>query len=66
MAIFTLNTRLRLLEGFTSDPSLLKAALDRKASAPGSTWPSHTREEDLRDKEEVEIIAEMAGNSDAA
>lgn len=66
MAIFTLNTRLHLLEGFTSDPSRLKEALDRKAAAPGSTRSSHTREDDLREKEEVEIIAEMTGNADAS
>ena len=60
MAIFTLNTKLRLLEGFTTDAGLLKEALGRKA-APGSTMASHTRQDDLRDKEEVEIIAEMTG-----
>ena len=65
MAIFTLNTKLRLLEGFTTDASLLKQALDRKAAAPGATMASHTREDDLRDKEEVAIIAEMTGNADA-
>lgn len=65
IAIFTLNSRLRLLQGFTSDSSLLRAALDRKAAAPGSNIASRTRDDDLRDKEEVAIIAEMTGNSDA-
>lgn len=37
MAIFLLSTRLYLLQGFTSDPSVLKAAIDSKrASVPGS------------------------------
>ncbi len=65
IAIFTLNSRLRLLQGFTSDGSLLRAALERKAAAPGSNVASRTRDDDLRDKEEVEIVAEMTGNSDA-
>lgn len=65
MAIFALNTKLRLLQGFTADAGQLKEALDRKAAAPGSTMASHTREDGLRDKEEVEMIAEMTGNSDA-
>ena len=65
IAIFTLNTRLRLLQGFTADGRLLRDALDRKAAAPGSNIASRTRDDDLRDKEEVEIIGEMTGNSDA-
>jgi VWFA-related protein len=66
IAIFTLNTRLRLLQGFTADPALLRAALDRKAAAPGSNVASRTRDDDLRDKEEVEITGEMSDNSNAA
>jgi len=65
IAVFTLNTRLRLLQGFTADSGLLKAALESNAAAPGAASMSHTREDDLRDKEEVAIIAEMTGNADA-
>lgn len=37
MAIFVLSTRLYLLQGFTSDPGVLKAAIDsRGAHVPGS------------------------------
>jgi VWFA-related protein len=64
LAIFTLNQRLRLLQGFTADPAQLRAALDSKAAAPEATSISRTREDDLRDKEEVAIVAEMSGNSD--
>jgi len=65
IAIFALNSKLRLLQGFTSDGSLLRAALERKAAVPGSNIASRTRDDDLRDKEEVAILAEMTGNSDA-
>jgi VWFA-related protein len=64
IAIYTLNTRLRLLQGFTADSSLLKAALSGKGAAPGTTPASRTRDDDLRDKEELSIIAEMVNNTD--
>ena len=68
VAIFTLNTRLRLLQGFTSDVSLLQAALASKAAAPGKTPASRTRDDDLRDKEDLSIIGAMAntGGADSA
>lgn len=37
IAIFFLNTQLRMLQGFTSDTSVLKAALASKQGAPGVT-----------------------------
>jgi VWFA-related protein len=37
VAIFTLNTKLCLLKGFTPDTSLLIAALNSKAAAPATT-----------------------------
>lgn len=64
VAVFALNTRLRLLQGFTADSSLLRAALNGKDAAPGTTPASRTRDDDLRDKEELSIIQEMVGNSD--
>ncbi len=36
MAIFGLNTQLVLLQGFTSDPRLLRAVLDKKSNPRGS------------------------------
>ena len=67
IAIFTLNRKLRLLQGFTADSSLLVAAVNSKAAAPGSTSISRTRDDDLRDKEELSIIGEMSntGGADA-
>jgi VWFA-related protein len=62
VAIFALNERLRLLQGFTADPSLLKAALSSKTSAVGTTTASRTRDDDLRDKEDIA----MQGSSQAA
>lgn len=64
VAIFALNTRLRMLQGFTADSALLKAALSGKTAAPGTTPDSRTRDDDLRDKEELSIIQEMVGNTD--
>jgi len=64
IAVFTLNTKLHLIQGFTTDSSLLMAALNSKAAAPGTAPASRTREDDLRDKEELSIIGEMVGNSE--
>jgi len=65
IAIFTLSTRLRLLLGFTADSSLLKAALNGKAAAPGTNPASRTRDDDLRDKEDLSIVGEMANTGGA-
>jgi len=55
IAIFSLNTKLHLLQGFTSDTSLLIAAVNSKAAAPGTTMDSRTRDDDLRDQEEISM-----------
>jgi VWFA-related protein len=65
VAIFTLNTKLRLLAGFTTDIGQLKAALGRKDAATGTSTVSRTRDDDLRDREEVAILQAMVGNADA-
>ena len=65
VAIFTLITRLHLLQGLTADSSLLKAALSSKAAAPGTAAASRTRDDDLRDKEELSIIGEMSNTGGA-
>lgn len=59
MAIFTLNSRLRLAQGFTSDAALLKAAMESRITTPGTTIESFGRDDDLNDKGEVSILAEM-------
>ena len=61
VAIYTLNTRLKLLQGFTSDGALLRAAIESKAAAPGTTILSRSRQDDLFDKEAVS----MAGDAQA-
>jgi VWFA-related protein len=64
VAIFTLNTRLRLLQGFTADAALLKAALGSKNAAPGVNPASRGRNDELREKEELSIVQEQVGTSD--
>lgn len=58
VAIYTLNTGLRLLQGFTADGALLRAAIDSKAAAPGKTIVSRSRQDDLSDKEAVSIAGD--------
>jgi VWFA-related protein len=58
VAVYALNTRLRLLQGFTSDGKLLRAAIDSKAAAPGTTINSRSREDELLDKEAVSIAGD--------
>jgi VWFA-related protein len=60
VAIFTLNTKLRLLQGFTPNTSLLMAAVNSKAAQPGTTIDSRTRDDDLRDKEEISMTGGVA------
>ncbi len=62
VAVYTLNTRLKLLQGFTSDGALLRAAIGSKAAAPGTTILSRSRQDDLFDKEAVT----MAGDPQSA
>lgn len=66
IAVFTLNSRLRLLQGFTADSAVLKAAIESKAAAPGTTIESRGRDDELNDKAEVAIIAEMDGGAQGA
>jgi VWFA-related protein len=65
IAVFTLNTRLQLVQDFTADTAVLKAALDSKAAAPVTTHLSRTRNDDLRDKEEMEITGEISNTGGA-
>jgi VWFA-related protein len=67
VAIYSLNARLRLVQGFTADSSLLRAALDSNGATPGTTTVSRTRDDDLRDKEDLSILGAMSntGGADA-
>jgi VWFA-related protein len=58
IAVYALNTRLRLLQGFTADGALIRAAIDSKAAAPGTTINSRSREDDLSDKETVSMAGD--------
>ncbi len=62
VAVYVLNTRLALLQGFTSDGTLLRAAIDSSAAAPGRTVLSRSRQDTLLDKEDVS----MAGDAQSA
>ncbi len=77
IAIFALNTRLSLLQGFTADSSLLSAAVNGKPAATGTTVASRSRSDDLADnfavamagsaeaqKAQARSLAEFAGNQD--
>lgn len=58
VAIYVLNSRLRLLQGFTSDGTLLRAAIETKGAAPGTTTLSRSRQDDLFDKEAVSMAGD--------
>ena len=77
IAIFALNTRLSLLQGFTADSSLLSAAVNSKPAAAGTTVASRSRSDDLNDnfdvamagsveaqKAQARSLVEFAGNQD--
>jgi VWFA-related protein len=63
VAIFTLGTRLTLLQGFTDNPALLKAALQdpRYGFKPSTTEVSRTASDDQDDKDELAAKAEAFG-----
>jgi len=57
IAIFMLGSRLRLIQGFSDDPAVLRAAVEDKKSGfdPMTTEVSRGRTEDDEDKREVEV-----------
>ncbi len=57
IAIFILGDRLRLVQGFTDDPALLRAALNdpRNKTSPSATNVSRTRDDDQADKDEQAV-----------
>lgn len=66
MAVFGLNTQLRLLQGFTSDPELLRAALNSKKTGPkGSPLLNHPVSGDNPgvDDPMMDSIEDALGNS---
>jgi VWFA-related protein len=63
IAIFTLGSKLRMVQGFTDDPALLQAALNDKnyGFSPKTTDVSRGRTEDNEDKAAVAAKAEAFG-----
>jgi VWFA-related protein len=63
IAVFTLGSKLNLIQGFTGDSGLLQAALKDKhfGFSPVTAEPSRSRSDDDADKEEVAIKAEAFG-----
>src|SRR5450755_4374737 len=63
LAVFTLGSKLRMVEGFTTDSSALLAALQDKNSGvwPEITGVSHSPEDDRADLEHIELRKMMSG-----
>ena len=68
IAIFTLGSKLRLIQGFSDDPAVLRAAIDDKkyGFGPVTTNVSRGRTEDDQDKKEVQVrLANTGGRTTA-
>jgi len=68
IAIFTLGSKLRLIQGFSDDPALLRAAIDDKkyGFGPVTTNVSRGRTEDDQDKNEAQVrFANTGGRTTA-
>ena len=63
LAVFTLGTRLRMVQGFTTDSSALLASLQDKKSGvwPEITGVSHSPEDDRADLEHIELQKDDVG-----
>jgi VWFA-related protein len=63
VAIFTLGSKLRFIQGFTDDPALLQAAINDKSFGfkPTTTNISRTRQDDSDDKRDVAAKEEAFG-----
>lgn len=68
MAIFALGSSLRYVQGFTDDPSLLRAALTDSENRVkvDSTPASRTREDDAADADNIKMLETMAGGNRTA
>ena len=62
VAVFSLTNKLRLIQGFTTDPEQLRASLEGQTAK--TTPIDRTRTDKLAGLEEVQILAQMTGNSD--
>jgi VWFA-related protein len=68
LAIFTLTSRMRMVEGFTADPSALLAALNNKnfGSGPHSSPVLRTKTEDNADEQLLNEMATVAKDGQSA
>ena len=68
IAVFTLGSKLRLIQGFSDDPAVLRAAIDDKKNGfgPVTTNVSRGRTEDDEDKKEVEVRSWNTGGRSTA
>ena len=66
IAIFALNARLRMLQGFTADSTLLKAAINSKAAMPGTNVASRSRDDDLSDQMAIASAGSAAASQSMA
>jgi len=65
VAIFVLGSRLRLIQGFTSDGEALRAAMNDKKNGdiPEKIEASRSRQDDADDQDQADIHAVMMGGS---
>jgi len=65
IAIFTLGSKLRLIQGFSDDPALLRAAVDSNKFGfdPVTTNVSRTHQDDEEDRDEVAARQRNLGGS---
>lgn len=63
LAIFTLTSQMRMVDGFTADPSLLLAALNHKncGGGPQSSQLLRADEEDNVDQQMINAVADASG-----
>ncbi len=65
VAVFTLTSRLHLVQGFTGDPARLQAAMSGKsAPEPGNTAFAHTAQDDAMDRVQAAGMAAFLGIRD--
>jgi len=65
VAIFTLGSKLRFVQGFTTDTSELLAALNDKKNgvSPEKDWSSRSREDNQEDKDTIATMVAMANGN---
>ncbi len=65
IAVFTLSSQLRLVQGFTGDPAKLQASMSGKgAPVAGTTAIAHTAQDDAMDQMQAASLAESLGMRD--